>query len=172
MVTKDFEPAPVAQLPHGYTVERHAREMVEGHYPNHREYLVAAAYLEQQAAIADHARIVAGMQAKIDRFMLLCGQLAKLLEAENVRLPDGFTVEAAAIRFAEELAERRERAEALEASLAACRADAERLDWLSLHPRGAQIMVDGSTKDCVFWGVSSDPENTLRDAIDAARSQP
>lgn len=46
--------------------------------------------------------------------------------------------------------------------------DTKRLDWLSLNPRGADIVVDGQRKPCVFWGVSAAPEWTLRQAIDAA----
>ena len=46
--------------------------------------------------------------------------------------------------------------------------DTKRLNWLALNPRGAKIVVDGETKDCIFWGVSSVPEHTLREAIDAA----
>lgn len=46
--------------------------------------------------------------------------------------------------------------------------DTARLNWLSMNPRGAEIVIDGVRKPCVFWGVSSAPENTLREAIDAA----
>lgn len=46
--------------------------------------------------------------------------------------------------------------------------DSKRLDWLALHPRPAQVVVDGEIKDCIFWGIASAPENTLREAIDAA----
>jgi hypothetical protein len=42
------------------------------------------------------------------------------------------------------------------------------LDWLSLHPRGAEIVIDGQKRDCIFWGISSAPDNTLREAIAAA----
>ena len=147
MVTKDFEPAPVAQLPHGYTVERHAREMVEGHYPNHREYLVAAAYLEQQAAIADHARIVAARDARI-----------ALLHGGNVMLQG-------------ECERLNEANAALAASLAACRADAER--YRALVESGA---YSPGRLGATPWALSmSGPPSTkaeLDAAIDAARSQP
>ena len=48
------------------------------------------------------------------------------------------------------------------------RKDTLMLDWLALHPRGAQIVIDGKTQDCIFWGISSAPNNTLREAIIAA----
>ena len=47
--------------------------------------------------------------------------------------------------------------------------DTERLDWLALNPRGAEIEVEGKRKHCVFWGVAGSPEVTLREAIDAVR---
>lgn len=46
--------------------------------------------------------------------------------------------------------------------------DTRRLDWLALHPRGAEIIIDGESRPCVFWGISSAPEHTLREVIDAA----
>lgn len=46
--------------------------------------------------------------------------------------------------------------------------DNRRLNWLATNPRGAQVMVDGVAKPCIFWGVSASPEHTLREAIDAA----
>lgn len=49
--------------------------------------------------------------------------------------------------------------------------DFRRIEWLALNPRGASITVDGKARPCVFWGVSSAPENTLRQAIDAARAE-
>ncbi|MHB1939014.1 MAG: hypothetical protein ACYCOR_20940 [Acidobacteriaceae bacterium] len=52
------------------------------------------------------------------------------------------------------------------------RKDAEQLNWLALHPRGAQIVINGEPRDGIFWGISSAPNNTLREAIDAARSKP
>ena len=52
--------------------------------------------------------------------------------------------------------------------LAEAERDAARLQWLADNPRGAQIVVDGKTQDCVFWGVSGHPRATLREAIDAA----
>lgn len=48
--------------------------------------------------------------------------------------------------------------------------DTARLNWLALHPRSAQIVVDGTPKACIFWGISSAPEITIREAIDAARA--
>lgn len=63
---------------------------------------------------AAHAAEVGERDARIERYMLLSGQLVKLLDSEGVKLPDGFTVETAAVRFAEELAERRVRADAAE----------------------------------------------------------
>lgn len=44
--------------------------------------------------------------------------------------------------------------------------DTERMNWLALHPRGAQIIVDGVTKDCLFYGISLAPGVDLRSAID------
>ena len=49
--------------------------------------------------------------------------------------------------------------------------DFRRIEWLSLNPRGASTIIDGKARPCVFWGVSSAPENTLRQAIDAARAE-
>lgn len=46
--------------------------------------------------------------------------------------------------------------------------DTRRLNWLATNPRGAQIVVNGEVKPCIFWGVSSAPDNTLREAIDLA----
>ena len=60
----------------------------------------------------------------------------------------------------------------LTAELEKCREDTARLDWLALHPRGAEIVMDGQTQPCIFWGLSSAPNNTLREAIDAARGSP
>lgn len=48
--------------------------------------------------------------------------------------------------------------------------DTELLNWLALHPKGAEIVIDGKATPCVFWGISSDPSNTLREAIQAARA--
>lgn len=56
------------------------------------------------------------------------------------------------------------------ARLAEAGRDVVRLQWLADNPRGAQIVVDGKTHDCVFWGISSHPRGTLREAIDAARA--
>ena len=61
---------------------------------------------------------------------------------------------------------------ALKARLAEAERDATRLQWLADNPRGAQIVVDGKTQDCVLWGISADPRITLREAIDAAIDQP
>ena len=49
--------------------------------------------------------------------------------------------------------------------------DFRRIEWLALNPRGASTIIDGKARRCVFWGVSSAPENTLRQAIDAARAE-
>ena len=57
---------------------------------------------------------------------------------------------------------------ALKARLAEAERDSRRLQWLADNPRGAQIVVDGKTQDCVFWGISAHPRAALRDAIDAA----
>lgn len=46
--------------------------------------------------------------------------------------------------------------------------DAERINWLALHPRGAKIVIAGAPQNCIFWGISSAPNNTLREAIDTA----
>lgn len=46
--------------------------------------------------------------------------------------------------------------------------DTARLNWLATNPRGAEIVVDGERRPCVFWGISADPEQTLREALDAA----
>lgn len=54
------------------------------------------------------------------------------------------------------------------ARLAEAGRDSRRLQWLADNPRGAQIVVDGKTQDCVFWGISAHPRATLREAIDAA----
>ncbi|CAN7346063.1 hypothetical protein LJR168_001983 [Pseudoxanthomonas sp. LjRoot168] len=59
---------------------------------------------------------------------------------------------------------------ALEAVQQAGEDDTRRLNWLATNPRGANIMVDGEAKPCIFWGVSSAPNHTLREAIDAAAS--
>ncbi len=59
----------------------------------------------------------------------------------------------------------------LTAEVERLRADAQRLTWLALHPRGAKIAVDGYLKDCIFWGISSASNNTLREAIDAAMGE-
>ena len=58
---------------------------------------------------------------------------------------------------------------ALERELAAALVDAKRLDWLEQHPRHAQIIIDGVSKDAVFYGISCHELVKLRDAIDAAR---
>ena len=58
--------------------------------------------------------------------------------------------------------------ESLQARLAEAERDSRRLQWLADNPRGAQIVVDGKTQDCVFWGISAHPRATLREAIDAA----
>lgn len=50
--------------------------------------------------------------------------------------------------------------------------DTDRLNFLAMNPKGAQIVVDGVSRPCVFWGISSHPEATLREAIDLAMSQP
>lgn len=49
--------------------------------------------------------------------------------------------------------------------------DFRRIEWLALNPRGASMIIDGKARPCVFFGVSSAPENTLRQAIDAARAE-
>lgn len=45
------------------------------------------------------------------------------------------------------------------------------MDLLALHPRGAQVVINGQATPCVFWGVSSYPDNTIREAIDAAMQE-
>ncbi len=47
--------------------------------------------------------------------------------------------------------------------------DTDRLNYLALNPKGAQITIDGVVRDCIFWGISSAPEHTLREAIDGVR---
>jgi hypothetical protein len=61
-----------------------------------------------------------------------------------------------------ELAEARAECERL-------REDAARINWLEANPRHAQIIIDGETKDCVFYGISTHDLMPLRAAIDAAR---
>lgn len=46
--------------------------------------------------------------------------------------------------------------------------DEERLDWLSRHPRMSEIMIDGKTTTCYFYGVAGHAMVSLRDIIDAA----
>lgn len=48
------------------------------------------------------------------------------------------------------------------------RKDVERLSWLESNPRHAQILIDGVSADCVFYGISCAELVPLRAAIDAA----
>lgn len=61
--------------------------------------------------------------------------------------------------------------EALRKDVARLRKDADRINWLALHPRGAKITIEDTPQDCIFWGISSAPNNTLREAIDAAMQE-
>lgn len=49
--------------------------------------------------------------------------------------------------------------------------DEERLDWLSRHPRMSEIMIDGKTTTCYFYGVAGHSTVSLRDIIDAAMEE-
>lgn len=61
--------------------------------------------------------------------------------------------------------------ERVEAEQDALKEDAKLLDWLEKNPRHAQIIVDGESRDCVFYGISADNLIPLRVALDAARKK-
>lgn len=59
----------------------------------------------------------------------------------------------------------------LTAELAEARKDVARVDWLATYPREATHETDdGPAARVMFWGVSAHPSISLREAIDAARS--
>lgn len=62
--------------------------------------------------------------------------------------------------------------EKAEAECERLREDAERINWLEANPRHAQIIINGETKDCVFYGISTHDLMPLRQAIDKARGKP
>jgi hypothetical protein len=48
--------------------------------------------------------------------------------------------------------------------------DKLRLDWLESNPRHAEMVIEGNTIECVFYGISCADLMKLREAIDIAIS--
>jgi hypothetical protein len=60
---------------------------------------------------------------------------------------------------------------ALRVVLVQQQAETARLDVLASHPRLAEIVIDGESKDCVMYAVSGVPGMKLREILDAMRPQ-
>jgi len=103
------------------------------------------------------------------------GRLEKMcrdfLYRESISAPELRKARAAVSAMAEREAALVKACEAHAKRIAELEEDFRRIEWLALNPRGASTIIDGKARPCVFWGVSSAPENTLRQAIDAARAE-
>lgn len=60
---------------------------------------------------------------------------------------------------------------ALRGAMVLQQAETARLDVLASHPRFAEIVIDGESKDCVMYAVSGVPGLKLREILDAMRVQ-
>lgn len=49
--------------------------------------------------------------------------------------------------------------------------DADRIDWLERNPRLSEIIINGESKDCYFYGIAGAPGLKLREVIDSAIAQ-
>lgn len=52
----------------------------------------------------------------------------------------------------------------------ALRADRDRLNWLEMNPRNAEIIVDDKSQPCLYYAVAGDFGVRLRYIIDVARN--
>jgi len=99
-------------------------------------------------------------------FHKMCREAADALEAQQAEIEALKAVKAEADDFTKVIANACQEAEK---QVLALMEDKDRLDWIEANPRHAQIMVDGETMDCVFYGISCAQLVRLREAIDAIR---